>query len=196
MACRGRGLTCTSKDKLPPASQRKSKLSGQLEPFLNIIAPPQDPEIGKSSARDGSYLDFYLKYRNAIMIFGFPSNESKNELLFSSAPDLPSSQLQLLPSSKPLRYAVLALASAALSGLSLNEHKTIEYLRLCYKHTIEAITTKSLVEVFYTTYILVLLGCFCDEDFSDFYNHMFGMSVALKELTLAGTHIVDTGELF
>src|SRR5208282_4663054 len=104
-----------------------------------------------------------FKYRNAVMMFGFPWNSSDNEMMWLSAPSLPASKLEFPIHCKSLRYAVLALISAALSGhRSIQATDTMHYLTKCYAYTREAISKSLFEDIVYTCYTVILITCYYD----------------------------------
>lgn len=178
------GLACTSKDKISPPKQRPPHFHDQMKDVFPISRYLKIPENRQLSQKDRSCLDFYFKYRNAVMMFGFPWNRSDKELMWLSAPSLPASKLEFPIHCKSLRYAVLALISAALSGhRSIQATDTMHYLTKCYAYTREAISKSSFEDIVYTCYTVILITCYYDASLAIICHHLSGMSLALKEIS-------------
>jgi hypothetical protein len=143
---------------------------GQM--VLSISPPLPSPEEERLTLVDDNYLQHFLtKHRVHSEI-----HVSHRHASILMAPR----GLSYLKSSKPLRYAALALASHSKNGPQSIE--TDRYMTLSYTYIIEAISNSAFADVVYASGIIVELSVLRDEPVSKVLSHLMGMRHSLEEI--------------
>jgi hypothetical protein len=154
------------------AEQPADAESGQI--VLSMPRSPPTPDDQWLNPMDRHYLEYFLDGRPSYF-----SNYLKIGGSYSFV-TLPPRGYGFIRSSKPLRYAVLALSSVC-----KDEHRsqqTTQYIAQYRTHTAKAISNPSVVDVLYATCFIAELALYCQETEDTVFGLLRGMCEGFKRL--------------
>lgn len=139
-------------------------------PFPQAVPTPDDQLLTRD---DSMYLQFFFERNGGGCIFSFD--------LWCIDLLIPVHRIVFPVASKPLRYAVLAIASFLKAGHQSVE--TFQYLGQCYKHIQEAIKKSAFIDIVYTSYAIIVLTFRLQSEAVDtILSHLLGVCEGLKWL--------------
>lgn len=181
--CKRLGLHCGADDKILAPKTQSNVIRQQMvtpgQSILYLSRPPPSPDNERLTDQDNLYLQFifpiYGKGTYCSEVFGI-------EFLYPDV-EVPAHRLTFPISSKPLRYAVLALASALKEGDDGSVH-SLEYMDQAYRYTREALSDSLFIDIFYTSFVMIQLELNFKQSLETTFIHLRGVSRALDRLNV------------